>query len=1403
MMHRSHRASNASADWLAHGPFKGLLGVLVLIMLGSLIWQLQGEYQQRLNSQRERSSEYVNHLGQDLGLGLQFKAHSALAILRHARPAGNDLLLNAVRGIFPDLISLTQLDAGGKSLFDSQPRDDQAWLRRLQDSSANQSYRYTYSSEQPGQIYLLLREQPENPHSPVWFLRLPLHLLEQTLPRRQPPHPVWLLEDSASERVLLRSQGANRSSPRSGPVTAEEQARTLSSSPVNGTDWNLRALFDNRASAAELLTAMAVKLLLFILLSALTLVTLYALQREQRQLRELNAASRRSLHQAASALGAIEERVLVSTPDGQLSYLNPQAEAMFGVSTAEASGMPLRRLLPGLTPLLLNASSLLSQAQPQLIQALQQGQQRLLAVSRSELCESGRLLGYVWVLRDVTEQQHSLRLIEETRRRYQDIFEGSGTALCVLNLQPLRQFLLQEHLHSRETLQHWLDAHPQRHAELLGQLQVTEANQMALRLLGISHPDQLARCLIGSADLSSERHGFQLIAAVLGQQSQLELETSVHTLQGHERHLWLVMHLPEQTEDYQAVTLSLSDITSRKRIEVSLVERERFWSEVVRAVPDTLYVHDIRARRVMFSNNHLAPQLGYSKSEIRALGERLWEKILHPDDVELYQRMRALQQVVGDGQLLQCELRWRHRNGQWHWFDVRERALARDERGRVSRLIGIAKDITTQIEARESLRDSEQRYRLLTESTRDVIYTTDTQLQLSYISPSISDLLGISPEWALQHGVLHTVSNPQQVARFLALRQRIRHAMGHPAALRALREQGPQQLFFDCRHRLGHRIPLEVRIMPMWDERGRFLGLHGIARDISQQRRAEHELRMAATVFEHSTAAILVTDPDGAISQVNGAFSRITGHAASEALGRHPQWLTADKQQAGSLRYIIDNLRQDGSWEGELWLQRQNGETYPAWIGITAIRDEDSELASYVCFFSDISERKASEQRIHRLAYYDALTHLPNRSLFQDRLHSALQHAERHHQWLALMFLDLDRFKPINDSLGHAAGDRMLKEVAARLLGCVDEEETVARMGGDEFTLLLSPTTSRADSLHRAIHVAEGILAALAQPFTLEGREFFVSASIGIALSPQDGRELSLLMKNADTAMYHAKEMGKNNFQFYQAEMNARALERLELESDLRRALEQGEFSLYYQPQFSGDGRRLTGAEALLRWRHPNRGLVPPGEFVPVLEELGLVMQIGDWVLREACTQMTRWQAEGMHLPKMSVNLSARQFADGQLAVRLSRLLQELQLPPTCLEVELTESILMSDVGETMTILAGLKRLGLCIAVDDFGTGYSSLNYLKQFPIDVLKIDRGFVDGLPDGEQDAQIARAIIAMAHSLNLKVIAEGVESAAQLDFLRAHGCDQVQGYLFGQPMPAAEFARQFAQRTRRLLH
>ena len=1386
------------------------LVLLVLFMLGLLGWQLHQELRSQERFERERVMLHGEQMAQRIALTLELKAVAAQALLQQEqdREPGDvhAPLIAGLRHIYPAFHSLVRLDADGWPIRDTASGiKDAAFIRALRQRSAQQGYHYAFSEENGDHFYVWLKATEEGEGDSV--IRLDEKIARQGWAKQiHPESPAWILVDDVQQKVLGRSSGY-----RPGPLSAAsplEQAQSLNGLAIANTDWQLHPQFDDRQVRATLLPRLGGELALLLVLGGIAGAALLRLQREQQNLRALTVESQQGLRQAAQALGAIDERVLVTHADGRLAYLNPQAEQLFGIAADKAGDHHLLELLPGLGGALNNADAS-ADSTAELVRVNDSGQARLFAVSHHSLDDSpvsaerswvlrgnlpqGR---QVWVLRDVTEEQQALHILEETRRRYQDIFDGVGVALCVLDLSALRQSLVDLNLRRQSDLHDWLATQPERLHWLLRQVRITEINNVAKRLMGVSTTEQAWQILVGSAGMRPDGVRSKVLEAVLHGHGMVELEACIHTRQGEQRHLWLQLRVPEMIQDFHAVTLSLSDITSRKQVELSLIEREKFWSDAVRAVPDTLYIHDIAARRVIFSNHNLGHQLGYSSDELREMGERFWEKVLHPDDVEYYWRVRNLQQVVGDGLLLDSQLRWRHRDGSWHWFDIREQAFSRDADGRVARLIGVAKDITDTVEANNSLRESSRRYQMLAESISDVILTTDAQLNIDYISPSIEQTFGYSPAWLLHNDLQQIAANPAQLGRLHDLLERVRDAIGAPRRLAALRESSAVHLFtFDCLRADGRKVPVELRIALMWDDNGRFVGLLGVARDISQQRRAEREMRMAATVFEHSTAAIMVTDPAGYIVQVNDSFSRLTGYSAAEVLDQQPRLLTADQQEANQLKHVLDSLQRSGSWEGEILQKRKSGELYPSWVGITAVQDEEGDLVSFVCFFSDISERKASERRIHRLAYYDALTHLPNRTLFQDRLHTALMQAERHRQWVVLMFLDLDRFKPINDSLGHAAGDRMLKEVAERLNQCVSDNDTVARMGGDEFTLLLPGLEDRDKALKRAIQVAERILASLARPFTLEGREFFVTASIGVALSPQDGAELSQLMKNADTAMYHAKEVGKNNFQFYQAEMNARALERLELESDLRRAIEQDEFILHYQPQFTGDGRRLTGAEALLRWQHPTRGLIAPAEFIPVLEELGLIAQVGDWLLAEACRQIRIWHRDKVRVPKVSVNLSARQFADGQLGTRIAGILMETGIPPACLELELTESILMSDVSEAMHILSGLKRLGLAIAVDDFGTGYSSLNYLKQFPIDVLKIDRSFVDGLPHGEQDAQIARAIIAMAHSLNLMVIAEGVESHEQLEFLREHGCDEVQGFLFGRPVPADQFAALFA--------
>ncbi len=1379
---------------------KGALVVLVLGLLVLLFWQMQFEFRQLKDNQRTLSLAVSEQLAKQLSLNMASLANAGAAVLRATRGPADSFeqqqrYLDNLRVVFPTLQRLVHLNASGQPRPGSpMPPAEQALLAELIGRTGQHSYYYVFDPIDGGHLDLLLREDDG-----YWVVRLHAGALGSWLPNGTQEDVSWQLEDTTSLRVIADSRGAMAGERNFPMITAANQAQTIVLQDLPGSDWQLRAMLDEARVQARVLPEMLGKILLFTLCSLLTLFALYRLVREQGHLHELNAASRRSLHQAASALGAIEERVLVTDVTGRLTYLNPQAETMFGVSAPDAGQWHLFELLPSLNPLLLHATAFRSDEGPDLVDIRLHNQSRLFTVTRSDLRDASRLLGFVWVLRDVTEQQQATRVLQETRRRYQDIFDGTGTALCVLDLAGLYHFLREQGLKNGAELIPWLEANPQRHGELLQHMRFTETNQIALRLLGVSNTEQAWEQLINRGSVRAQGFRAQLSAALLDGGGHVELESHIDGDNGITRHLWLVMRLPESPADLHAVALSISDISSRKRMELSLVERERFWAEVVRAVPDTLYVTDLATQTILFSNHDIASRLGYEAGSLTNQIDRWWRQVIHPDDHEQLERARNMQRVLANGVPLESQARVRHRDGSWRWFSISEQALARDANGWVSRLISVARDITGQIARNESLRENEHRYRMLAESISDVIFSTDSQLNLDYVSPSVQNVLGYPPAWVQAHGFGSLATNPQQLGAVYALLGRIRSALGVHQQMHELRQTLTPQLFIvDFLRADGRKIPMELRLVPMWDDNGKFEGLLGVGRDVAQQRRAEKDLRMAATVFEHSTAAILVTDPAGYIVQVNNAFSRVSGYNAEQVLDQLPGMLTADSQQSTHLHYVLTQLRQRGTWEGEIWLKRRDGENFPAWVGITAVHDEEGDLVSYVCFFSDISERKASEQRIHRLAYYDALTQLPNRTLFQDRLHTALQHAERHREWVVLMFLDLDRFKPINDSLGHAAGDRMLKDVAVRLAACVGEDDTVARMGGDEFTLLLRSSASRDAALHRAIHVAEQILDSLAQAFVLEGREFFVTASIGIALGPQDGNEPSQLMKNADTAMYHAKERGKNNFQFYQAAMNASALERLELEGDLRHALEQGEFLLHYQPQFSGNGKRLTGVEALLRWQHPKRGLVSPSAFIPVLEELGLVVQVGDWVLTEACRQLNIWHHNKIRVPKVSVNLSARQFSDGDLRQRIERILVESRIPAACLELELTESILMQDVGAALQTLTDLKNLGVCIAIDDFGTGYSSLNYLKQFPIDVLKIDRSFVDGLPHGEQDGQIARAIIAMAHSLNMSVIAEGVETQEQLDFLRTYDCDEVQGYLLGRPMPAHRFEAQFCGRS-----
>lgn len=555
--------------------------------------------------------------------------------------------------------------------------------------------------------------------------------------------------------------------------------------------------------------------------------------------------------------------------------------------------------------------------------------------------------------------------------------------------------------------------------------------------------------------------------------------------------------------------------------------------------------------------------------------------------------------------------------------------------------------------------------------------------------------------------------------------------------------------------------------------------------------RALDELRQSATVFASTRDGVVITDLEGRIRAVNRAYCEMSGHSEAELLGRNPKLLRSGRHDAAFFAAMWQSIHATGQWQGEIWNRRKNGEVFPQWLTISTVRNDWGEPTHYVGVLTDISQLKQSEATLEHLAHYDPLTDLPNRILAQSRIQHALEQARRHERQVAVLFLDLDRFKTVNDSLGHPVGDELLTAIGRRLRERLRDEDTLARLGGDEFLVLIESAPGTED----IALVAQHLLDALEQPFHLpSGHEVFVGASLGISLYPQDGASVTELIQHADVAMYQAKEQGRNTYRFYTQALTRAANEKLELEASLRRALARGEFLLHYQPQVDVGSGAITGCEVLARWQPPDGGLISPARFIPVAEETGLIVALGEWVLRTACAQARAWMDAGLPEFVVSVNVSARQLRQRDLPQRVATILAETGLPPRRLALELTESVIMGQGDQAEGLLRALKQLGVGLSIDDFGTGYSSLAYLKRFPIDQLKIDQGFVRDIPHDRNDMEIAAAVIALGRSLNLKVLAEGVETPAQLDFLAGRGCDAYQGYLFSQPVTAEAFAALF---------
>ncbi|MBL8394550.1 MAG: EAL domain-containing protein [Candidatus Accumulibacter sp.] len=815
------------------------------------------------------------------------------------------------------------------------------------------------------------------------------------------------------------------------------------------------------------------------------------------------------------------------------------------------------------------------------------------------------------------------------------------------------------------------------------------------------------------------------------------------------------------------IAAAFSDITERWQAEAALQDSEARYRIVSLLTGQIIYDYDCRSGAIQWAGA-ISGITGYRADEFAVVDLAAWVTLIHPDDRP---HARALlDQAMASGTAYTVEYRLRSKDGPYRWIEHRG-AFLRDPEGRAYRMVGTLQDITARQETEAALSASEQRFRSMIEHAPDgIVLFNET---IIYASPAIHALLGYTPEEALGL-VPEELTHPDDRPALSSLLDDLRRKPGQTMSTR-----------YRVRHKEGSWRWLESTLSNLSDEAS-VGALVCNFRDITERQEAEAHLRLAAAVFQAARDAIVVTDAEWKIVAINPAFTVHAGYTEAEVRGRSPRLLWADRQPEEYFAAVLRALRQEDRWHGEFWVRCKDGERRAALASLGAVRDANGCVTHYVGVATDITALKAAEQRIEHLAYYDALTDLPNRALLAQRAEFALALAARHHGELTLLFLDLDQFKQVNDSLGHAEGDALLVQAATRLQKLTRGEDTVCRLGGDEFVLLLPDTGQEG-----ALRVTDKLLVAFRQPFAVGGHPLRATVSIGIALYPHDGTNFAELQKNADTALYRAKQDGRNTRVFYDRKMNAATLDRLVLESELRQALASGQLRAYYQPKLRLCDGETVGAEALVRWQHPEHGLIPPGRFIPVAEGSDLIVELGAWMLTEVCRQLAAWRAARLPPLSIAVNLSARHFRQPGLADWIGEQLEANRLRPEALELELTESSLLEAGPQTAETLLALEQLGTGLAIDDFGTGYSSLSYLKRLPLTALKIDRSFVRDLVSDPDDRTIAATIVALGHGLGLKVVAEGVETAEQRSILLEQGCDLAQGYLFGPPLPPEDFA------------
>jgi diguanylate cyclase (GGDEF)-like protein/PAS domain S-box-containing protein len=771
-----------------------------------------------------------------------------------------------------------------------------------------------------------------------------------------------------------------------------------------------------------------------------------------------------------------------------------------------------------------------------------------------------------------------------------------------------------------------------------------------------------------------------------------------------------------------------------------------------------------------FYSLYVEELIGYRPDELTTQ-PNLWQASIHPDDRSAFET--ALADALAGLCTLNLEYRVRHKEGYWIW--VHDRSVRHTDVDGHAMIEGALTDVTPRKSVEFVLAETNLRMEHILDSLDAAVLLYDRSNQRLRDSNAAAErIFGYAGREFPELDPATLFPDQASFTAFDALARAALKASDRHAAECTLRRAN------------GSLFPAEVRIRRLEAKAGS-KSFVAVINDLSQVHEYEQNLALARQVFDNASEAVMITDARNRIISINTAFTRITGWTADEAIGRDPSFLSSGKQSPEFYREMWKTLQDTGVWQGEVINRRRSGQYYPEWLSISTVRDRQGQITHYLAIFSDISERKRAEGLIHRYSWFDSLTDLPNKALLIDRINQALVAARNEGKPLYLMAINLNRLKQINDSYGHRTGDEVLKVVAQRLIAGTREGDTVSRVTGDDFVIVVP----RLSQPHRAMNLTERLLQSINELIEIEGNGVHVTANAGIVSFPNDGDDPEILLQNADAALNYARSLGAHKVSFFEPHMNTAILEKVSLQNELVQALTRGEFLLYFQPQVSLVSGKLAGLEALIRWQHPVRGMVSPGLFIPTAEEQGLIVEIGAWVIDEACRCLAAWRQAGHEGLMVAVNLSALQFTDANLLNVVQQAICRHDIPPGQLELEITEGLAMHDAGEVLTRLQALKQIGVKISIDDFGTGYSSLAYLRRFPVDKLKIDQSFVRDMSESAEAASIVGAVVALGHGLGLNVIAEGVETEAQRLSLEHLHCDEIQGYLLSRPISFADMS------------